>query len=83
MRSNTARDFANYLAEIGQREMRRDERGRGGMLVTTINGAPVAEHFLARFLLDAGFQPGAMGFNLRRILLPPGASSQSIREPAS
>jgi ATP-dependent Lhr-like helicase len=76
MRSNTARDFANYLVEIGQREMRRDERGRGGLLVTTINGAPVAEHFLARFLIDAGFQPGAMGFNLRRVLLPVGTVSE-------
>jgi len=80
MRSNTARDFANFLVEIGQREMRRDERGRGGVLVSTINGAPVAEHFLARFLLDAGFQPGAMGFNLRRALLPVGAHVGEAKE---
>jgi ATP-dependent Lhr-like helicase len=39
---------------------------RGGILITTINGTPVAEHWMARFMLDAGFTAGAMGFNVRR-----------------
>jgi ATP-dependent Lhr-like helicase len=36
------------------------------MLIATINGTAVAEHWMARFLLDAGFTAGAMGFNVRR-----------------
>jgi ATP-dependent Lhr-like helicase len=41
-----------------------------GVLITTINGQPVAAHPMARFLLDAGFHPGPLGMHLRRILLP-------------
>jgi len=43
-----------------------------GVLITTINGQPVAAHPMARFLLDAGFHPGPLGMHLRRILLPVG-----------
>ena len=38
------------------------------MLVTTVNGVAVAESVMARYLLDAGFVAGAMGFNVRRML---------------
>lgn len=81
-RSHSARDLANLMAEIGQAELRQGNGGRpAGMLLTTVNDVPVAEHFLAGFLLDAGFQPAPMGFNLRRTLLPPlhqpGAASAS------
>jgi ATP-dependent Lhr-like helicase len=41
-----------------------------GVLITTINGQPVAAHLMARFLMDAGFHPGPLGMHLRRILLP-------------
>lgn len=72
-RSHTARDLAYFIAELGQNELRQEAGGRpSGMLLGTVNDVPVAEHFLARFLLDAGFQPAPMGFNLRRILMPPG-----------
>lgn len=43
-----------------------------GILITTINGQPVAAHPMARFLMDAGFHPGPLGMHLRRILLPVG-----------
>jgi ATP-dependent Lhr-like helicase len=56
--------------------MRSDESNRSGMLIATINGQPVHEHWLARFLLDAGFQPAPMGFNLRRVLPSPAAPSE-------
>lgn len=36
------------------------------MLIATINGIAAGEHGMARFLLDAGFAAGAMGFNVRR-----------------
>ena len=50
----------------------RTSRGmRGaGMLIASVNGVAVAEHWMARLLLDAGFVAGAMGFNVRRGLPP-------------
>ena len=48
------------------------------MLITTINGQPVAAHPMATFLMDAGFQPGPLGMHLRRILL---AVGQHAHEP--
>jgi ATP-dependent Lhr-like helicase len=68
MRSQTARALAEFFVTHTQRQ--RDEAGgeRGGMLITQVNGVNVAEHPLARFLLDAGFTPAPMGFNVRRNL---------------
>jgi len=67
-RSNTARDLAVFLATGAQETMRHDESGRhSGLLLSTINGVSIHEHWLARFLLDAGFQPAPMGFNVRRV----------------
>ena len=37
---------------------------------TTINGQPVTAHFMARFLMDAGFYSGPLGMHLRRLPLP-------------
>ncbi|MHB1021981.1 MAG: DNA glycosylase AlkZ-like family protein [Acidobacteriaceae bacterium] len=75
-RSHAARDLAAFLVEMGQREMRREQAGsRGGMLIATVNGVPVAAHFMARYLLEAGFQAAPTGFNLRRMLLPLGTAA--------
>jgi ATP-dependent Lhr-like helicase len=41
-----------------------------GVLITTINGQPVAAHPMTRFLMDAGFHPGPLGLHLRRIAMP-------------
>ncbi len=73
-RSHVARSLAEFLvARVHDDE---DASGRGGMLIATINGVAVAEHWMARFLLDAGFAAGAMGFNVRRNLPPlPGQRS--------
>jgi len=54
-----ARRLAEFL--VGRVHEQEDEHGRGGMLIATVNGVVVAEHPLARFLLDAGFAAGAMG----------------------
>jgi hypothetical protein len=35
-------------------------------LIGIINGAPAREHFIARFLEDAGFVNTTMGFQMRR-----------------
>ena len=51
-----------------------------GVLITTINGQPVGAHFMARFLMDAGFHPGPLGMHLRRILLPVAHSATGTAE---
>ena len=67
-RSQAAAGLAHFLCARGQEKMRGG--GHQGVLVTTVNGQPVAAHPLARFLMDAGFHPGPLGMHLRRILLP-------------
>ena len=59
-RGQGAKALAEFLVERAHAE--------GGMLVTSVNGESVAEHWMARALLDAGFVAGAMGFNVRRVL---------------
>jgi ATP-dependent Lhr-like helicase len=77
-RSHTARDLANFLAELGQQNLQAQGSARPpGMLLVTVNDVPIAEHFLNRFLLDAGFHSSPMGFNLRRVLMPPIAKEVS------
>jgi len=78
-RSNAARDLAMFLATSAQETMRHDESGRhSGLLLSTINGTTIHEHWLARFLLDAGFQPAPTGFNVRRV--PPAvAATQEVQ----
>jgi ATP-dependent Lhr-like helicase len=46
--------------------MARGEDGRGGLLVSEINGMPASEHPLAPFLIDAGFNASAMGYQMRK-----------------
>lgn len=70
-RSHTARDLANFLAELGQQDLQAQGSARpAGILFSTVNDVPIAEHFLARFLLDAGFHASPMGFSLRRTFMP-------------
>jgi len=74
-RSQVARSLAEFL--VGRVRDDEDASGRGGMLIASVNGVAVAEHWMARFLLDAGFASGAMGFNVRRGLPPlPGARGE-------
>jgi ATP-dependent Lhr-like helicase len=81
-RSQRARALAEFLVASVQREGGVDEsRGRMGMLITAVNGVPVAEHPFARFLLDAGFQPAPMGYNVRKSL--PALPSRAATLPAS
>jgi ATP-dependent Lhr-like helicase len=67
-RSQVARAVAEFLVQYVQRDTNPEGRGRTSMLITAVNGVRVAEHPLARFLLDAGFQPAPLGFNVRRNL---------------
>jgi ATP-dependent Lhr-like helicase len=60
-RSTVSRALATRLAA-----MARGEDGRGGLLISEINGIPPADHPLAPFLIDAGFNASAMGFQMRK-----------------
>jgi ATP-dependent helicase Lhr and Lhr-like helicase len=62
-RSQTARALAIKLVEIAVKRQGR----RQGLLIVDINGAPAKEHFMARFLQDAGFVDTAMGYQMRRM----------------
>ncbi len=64
-RSQAASGLAQFLSARGQERMRISSHQ--GVLITTINGQPVAAHPMARFLMDAGFHPGPLGMHLRRI----------------
>ena len=59
-RGVTGRALAARLAKLA-----RTEEGHGGLLISEINGGPAADHPLASFLIDAGFNPSAMGFQKR------------------
>ena len=67
-RSQVAAGLAHFLCTRGQERMRVNHHD--GVLITTINGQAVAGHFMARYLMDAGFHPGPLGMHLRRVLLP-------------
>jgi hypothetical protein len=68
-RSQAASGLAHFLSARGQDRLRAasNHAGQQGVLITTINGQPVAAHPMARFLMDAGFSAGPLGMNLRRI----------------
>jgi ATP-dependent Lhr-like helicase len=66
-RSQVASGLAHFLCARGQDRMR--VSSHQGVLITTINGQPVAAHPMARYLMDAGFHPGPLGMHLRRIPL--------------
>jgi ATP-dependent Lhr-like helicase len=67
-RSQVSAGLAHFLSARGQERMRLGSHQ--GVLITTINGQPVAGHPMTRFLMDAGFHPGPLGLHLRRIPTP-------------
>jgi ATP-dependent Lhr-like helicase len=81
-RSQAARALAEFLASYVQRGDNPEGRGRTSMLISSVNGVPVADHLLARFLLDAGFQAAPLGFNVRRGLPPLPGTPTEIRSDA-
>jgi ATP-dependent Lhr-like helicase len=77
-RSQAARALSEFLASYVQRADNPEARSRTSMLISSVNGVPVAEHLLARFLLDAGFQAAPLGYNVRRGLHPlPGTLAET------
>ncbi len=67
-RSHMARALAQFFVQQVRSEGADSERARTGMLITTVNGLPVADHWFARFLLEAGFHAAPLGYNVRRML---------------
>jgi ATP-dependent Lhr-like helicase len=65
-RSDLAHDLARFLANYAQELLQFPEtRHSGGLLIDAIAGRPAHEHFLARFLQEAGFRPSPRGFHVR------------------
>ena len=60
LRSNVARAVARQLASLVTEGVRR------AMLIAEINDEPVSRHFIAPFLIEEGFSPSAMGYQLRQ-----------------
>lgn len=67
-RSRAARALAEFFVRYVRSEGADSDRARAGMLISTVNGQPVADHWFARFLLEAGFHAAPLGFNVRRML---------------
>ncbi len=66
-RGQAARALAEFLVK---RVQERSTEGDvwAGMLISTVNGIPVRSHAIAPYLLEAGFSPAPMGFNVRRTM---------------
>src|SRR5579871_463555 len=83
-RSHVAASLARQLAELA---LQRQAIRRSGLLITQINDAPARQHFLARFLEEAGFSDSAGGYYMRRVAkpLPPAtdADEEELAEEAS
>jgi ATP-dependent Lhr-like helicase len=59
-RGVVGRALAARLARLA-----RIEDGRGGLLISEINGVKAADHPLAPFLIESGFYASPMGFQMR------------------
>jgi ATP-dependent Lhr-like helicase len=71
-RTRFAGELARKLAEVAIRRQTR----RSGLLIGQINDAPARDHFLARFLEEAGFVPSPLGLQMLHIQEP-----RPIEEP--
>ena len=67
--------MAKKLAEVAIRRQGR----RSGLLVSEIDGLAAREHFLSRFLEEAGFVPSALGYQMRRVT-PVAAAEEAVEE---
>lgn len=63
-RTLVSRELARKLAELAVRRQGR----HSGLFIGEINDAPAREHFLARFLEEAGFVNTTLGFQMRAVM---------------
>jgi ATP-dependent helicase Lhr and Lhr-like helicase len=67
-RSAAGRDLAAFLAQYAQDQLQNPEtRHHGGLLIDAIGGWPAPQHFLARFLEEAGFRASPRGYHVRYV----------------
>jgi ATP-dependent Lhr-like helicase len=66
-RTRVAAALARTLAAVAIRRQTK----RSGLLIGEIDDAPAREHFLARFLEEAGFAASPLGLQMRRAAAPP------------
>ncbi|MFP5229839.1 MAG: DEAD/DEAH box helicase [Acidobacteriota bacterium] len=67
-RAAAARDLAQFLAHFAQELLQNPEtRHHGGLLIDAIGGQPAYQHFVARFLEDAGFHASPRGYHVRYV----------------
>jgi ATP-dependent Lhr-like helicase len=64
-KSQYSRALAKKLAELALRRQGR----RQGLLIEKVNDVVARDHFMARFLEEAGFVSTALGFQMRRVSL--------------
>ena len=63
-----ARDLAEFLANYAHGLLQNPEtRHHGGLLIAAIGSRPAHEHFLSRFLVEAGFHPSPRGYQVRYV----------------
>jgi ATP-dependent helicase Lhr and Lhr-like helicase len=72
-----ARELSKKLAEVAIRRQGR----KTGLLIGSINDVAAREHFLARFLEEAGFVNTTWGFQMRRVA-PIAIASDAAKEVA-
>ena len=58
-RTNVAREIAKAMSSMVHRGMRR------ALLISEVDGQPVAKSAIAPMLVEAGFTPSSMGYQLR------------------
>ena len=63
-RSQVATKLARQLADLA---VQRQRGSRSGLLISKINDEPAKDHFLGRFLEEAGFSDTATGYHMRRV----------------
>jgi ATP-dependent Lhr-like helicase len=67
-RSAAAHELALFLSNYAQELLQKPEtRHHGGLLIEAISGEPAYQHFLARFLEEAGFQASPRGYHVRYV----------------
>jgi ATP-dependent Lhr-like helicase len=75
-RSQVAREVASRLAKVAVQRQGRKQ----GLLVARINDQSAKDHFMARFLEEAGFVNTAMGYHMRRVATPASADIEPEEE---
>jgi ATP-dependent Lhr-like helicase len=79
-RSAVARDLAGFLFQMAQDLLQNPAtRHHGSLLIETIGGQPAYQHFLARFLEEAGFHASPRGYHVRYRPISPAPETATPR----